>query len=394
MQENWIGKSQGLQFRFALAEPIGGIDGIEVFTTRPDTIFGASFVAVVARSSARAGAGRGATPASPPSSTECQQGGTTAAELETAEKLGFDTGLEVVHPLDPRLDAAGLHRQFRADGLRHRRDLRRARRTTSATSISRTKYRPADPPRGRRRAERGRRADRRRGRDRRRRRWSIRDFLDGMDVEDGQGRGHRPRRGRGLGRGHDRLAPARLGRVAPALLGHADPDHPLRRLRRGAGAEGPAAGRAARGRRLRHARQPARAPPDLEACRLPVLRRRRRGARPTRSTRSSIPAWYFIRFASQPATGRSTAPRPSAGCRSTNISAASSMRSCTCSTRASGRARSSGSACSTSTEPFEGLFTQGMVTHETYQAPRRPLAQPRRGRARDGDAIDRRAASR
>src|SRR5213596_3185552 len=46
MQENWIGKSRGLQFRFALADPVGGIDSVEVFTTRPDTIFGASFVAV------------------------------------------------------------------------------------------------------------------------------------------------------------------------------------------------------------------------------------------------------------------------------------------------------------------------------------------------------------
>src|SRR5919112_3188670 len=48
MQENWIGKSRGLQFRFRLAEPVGSIDEVEVFTTRPDTIFGASFVAIAA----------------------------------------------------------------------------------------------------------------------------------------------------------------------------------------------------------------------------------------------------------------------------------------------------------------------------------------------------------
>ena len=48
MQENWIGRSRGLQFRFRLAAPTAGIDGVEVFTTRPDTIFGASFVAVAA----------------------------------------------------------------------------------------------------------------------------------------------------------------------------------------------------------------------------------------------------------------------------------------------------------------------------------------------------------
>src|SRR3954471_10929688 len=48
MQENWIGKSRGLQFRFRLGEPLDGIEEGEVFTTRPDTIFGASFVAVAA----------------------------------------------------------------------------------------------------------------------------------------------------------------------------------------------------------------------------------------------------------------------------------------------------------------------------------------------------------
>ena len=96
MQENWIGKSRGMQFRFAR---YGSSERIEVFTTRPDTIFGASFVAVspdhpiaqkLAESDAKAA----------DFITLCKQGGTTAAELETAEKLGFDTGLKVVHPLD------------------------------------------------------------------------------------------------------------------------------------------------------------------------------------------------------------------------------------------------------------------------------------------------------
>src|SRR5690606_12274269 len=48
MQENWIGKSTGLQFRFALDAPVGDIDTLEVFSTRPDTLFGASFAAVAA----------------------------------------------------------------------------------------------------------------------------------------------------------------------------------------------------------------------------------------------------------------------------------------------------------------------------------------------------------
>ena len=100
MQENWIGKSRGLQFRFALAQPIGGIDSVEVFTTRADTIFGSSFVAVAAdHPVARAVAAANADAAE--FIAECRAGGTSAAELETAEKKGFRTAVEVVHPFDP-----------------------------------------------------------------------------------------------------------------------------------------------------------------------------------------------------------------------------------------------------------------------------------------------------
>jgi leucyl-tRNA synthetase len=97
MQENWIGKSRGMKFRFALAE---GTDTIEVFTTRPDTIFGASFVAV-SPDHPLALALAAERPDVAAFIAECKQGGTTAAELETAEKKGFDTGLEALHPLDP-----------------------------------------------------------------------------------------------------------------------------------------------------------------------------------------------------------------------------------------------------------------------------------------------------
>src|SRR6478609_9266609 len=96
MQENWIGKSQGLQFRFDLTNG----QNLEVYSTRPDTIFGASFVAVAPDHPL----------AQDVASTNCdaakfielcKQGGTTAAELDTAEKLGFDTGIGAVHPFDP-----------------------------------------------------------------------------------------------------------------------------------------------------------------------------------------------------------------------------------------------------------------------------------------------------
>ncbi|HVM37220.1 MAG TPA: leucine--tRNA ligase [Sphingomicrobium sp.] len=97
MQQNWIGKSRGLEFRFALAD--GGED-IAVFTTRPDTIFGASFLAISpGHPLAEAVAAKQAEAAE--FIARCRAGGTSAAEIETAEKLGFDTGVEVVHPLDP-----------------------------------------------------------------------------------------------------------------------------------------------------------------------------------------------------------------------------------------------------------------------------------------------------
>jgi len=102
MQENWIGRSRGLQFSFRLAEPTGEIGTVEVFTTRPDTIFGASFVAVAAdHPIAQAVAASDEDAAS--FVAECKAGGTSAAELETAEKKGFKTALEVVHPLDSAL---------------------------------------------------------------------------------------------------------------------------------------------------------------------------------------------------------------------------------------------------------------------------------------------------
>ena len=100
MQENWIGKSRGLQFRFRLAETLAGIQEVEVFTTRPDTIFGSSFVAVAAdHPIAQSVAATNAEAAR--FIVECKAGGTSAAELETGEKKGFRTSVEVIHPLDP-----------------------------------------------------------------------------------------------------------------------------------------------------------------------------------------------------------------------------------------------------------------------------------------------------
>ncbi|WP_260483012.1 leucine--tRNA ligase [Sphingomicrobium flavum] len=93
MQENWIGKSQGLEFRFALSNG----ESLAVYTTRPDTIFGSSFVAVAADHPLAQGVAAGNDEAA--SFIEaCKRGGTTAAELETTEKMGFDTGITAAHP--------------------------------------------------------------------------------------------------------------------------------------------------------------------------------------------------------------------------------------------------------------------------------------------------------
>ena len=133
MQENWIGKSQGLKATFSFpggtspllfrggagggVSPLDatsaladsphpnpspkeeGLSGISVFTTRPDTLYGASFLAIAADHPLAQSMAANA-----PELAEfialCKRGGTTAAELETAEKLGFNTGLSVEHPLD------------------------------------------------------------------------------------------------------------------------------------------------------------------------------------------------------------------------------------------------------------------------------------------------------
>ena len=103
MQENWIGKSEGV--RFAFTHEIAGDDGaligdgkMYVFTTRADTIMGVTFCAVAPEHPLAAHAAK-TNPTLKAFIEECKSGGTTEAELATQEKKGVPTGLFVAHPL-------------------------------------------------------------------------------------------------------------------------------------------------------------------------------------------------------------------------------------------------------------------------------------------------------
>ena len=100
MQANWIGKSRGLQFSFETTNGPDGVDEIEVYTTRPDTLMGASFIGISADH-----------PLALKLETDnkeiaafnkaCRQMSTSEADMEKAEKKGIDTGIRVKHPLNP-----------------------------------------------------------------------------------------------------------------------------------------------------------------------------------------------------------------------------------------------------------------------------------------------------
>ena len=102
MQKNWIGRSEGLLVRFALdpkTAPNNETE-LEIFTTRHDTLFGAKFMAIapdhpLAQSAAKNN------PALAAFIAECQRHGTAQEIVETAEKQGFDTGIKAIHPFDP-----------------------------------------------------------------------------------------------------------------------------------------------------------------------------------------------------------------------------------------------------------------------------------------------------
>ncbi|MDX0527867.1 leucine--tRNA ligase [Sinorhizobium medicae] len=102
MQKNWIGRSEGLSVRWELdpATVPGEEKELTVYTTRPDTLFGASFLAISAdHPLARDAAAKSAEIEA--FCEECRRAGTSLAALETAEKMGKDTGIRARHPFDP-----------------------------------------------------------------------------------------------------------------------------------------------------------------------------------------------------------------------------------------------------------------------------------------------------
>ena len=98
MQHNWIGRSTGASMRFALKHRN---DGLDVFTTRPDTLSGASFCAVAADHPLARELATGR-PEVQDFIEECRRLGTSEEAIQTAEKTGFDTGLVALHPFDGR----------------------------------------------------------------------------------------------------------------------------------------------------------------------------------------------------------------------------------------------------------------------------------------------------
>ena len=294
MQRNWIGRSEGMLVRFAL-DPATTPDGeteLKIFTTRPDTLFGAKFMAI-APDHPLAQAAAAKNPKLADFIAEAKRIGTAQEIIDTAEKQGFDTGIRAIHPFDPNwklpvyvanfvLMEYGTGAIFGCPA-HDQRDLDFVNKYGLGNTPVVCPRRPGS-----------------------RKSFVITDvaydgdgrminsrFLDGMTIEQAkeevakrlEGRAARQHAGR---RAPGEFPPARLGHFAPALLGLPDPGDPLPEMRRGAGAGQGFAGRAARGCQLRQARQRARPSSDLEARHLPAMRRQGACAKPTPWTLSWI----------------------------------------------------------------------------------------------------------
>jgi leucyl-tRNA synthetase len=98
MQRNWLGRSEGLEIRFDVNDDEAPVEPIKVFTTRPDTLMGVTFLSIAAEHPLAHYAAQ-ARPLLEKFIEELRHGGVSEAELETQEKRGMDTGLRAVHPI-------------------------------------------------------------------------------------------------------------------------------------------------------------------------------------------------------------------------------------------------------------------------------------------------------
>ena len=102
MQRNWIGRSEGVQMRFDLLQPITGVaDSFEIYTTRPDTLMGVTYVSLAAEHPIAHAAAKD-NPALAAFIQECKTASVAEADMATMEKKGMDTGLKALHPLTGR----------------------------------------------------------------------------------------------------------------------------------------------------------------------------------------------------------------------------------------------------------------------------------------------------
>ena len=98
MQRNWIGKSRGVELAFGLSSPIADQERIEVYTTRPDTLFGVTYLSLAAEHPITLALAE-KNPELKEFVASCQQASVAEADMAQAEKLGMDTGLRASHPL-------------------------------------------------------------------------------------------------------------------------------------------------------------------------------------------------------------------------------------------------------------------------------------------------------
>ena len=375
-QRNWIGRSRGRGDRFRRSAD-GGDEPVTrsaVFTTRPDTVFGATFMVLapehplVERSPRR------------PSESDVEayrkRGRVEGPGLPQDRRQGEDRRLHRRlrdQPGDRRADP-GLDRRLRADGVRHRRDHGRARarrarlRVRARSSACRScAWSPAHPERATRRHA----ARRRPTPTTKPAASSTPAQFDGMPVARREGGDHRAgseRDGAGKRRGATTACTtgasrasatgARRSRSSTATSCGAVPvpekDLPVR---------------AARDRRLparRHRRVAARARTRSGTTRRARPAASGAGARPTSATPSSTAAWYFLRYPEhrvrRPAVRPGAHARP--GCRCTPTSAATSTRCCTCCTRASSRWCCTTWGTLTFEEPFTRFRAHGLIVKD------------------------------